>query len=701
MTSFQPHSLGPPDRLGSVGVFSTGIRRIPHLRSFLGADRIVLAPSRVVRRVDAVVGWGKKPNTARPRRFAQRTGKPFVALEDGFLRSVELGGSGEPPLSMVVDDLGIYYDATAPSRLERFLDARPEGDPLDDPELLDRARRCMARIQEHRLSKYNAAPVLDLGPKARPRVLVIDQTVGDMSVQLGLPHPGGFRAMLDAAIDEHPEAEVLVKTHPDVAAGHKRGHFGRIAPESRVRLLTEPANPVALLEQVDAVYVVTSLMGFEALLVGKPVTCFGVPFYAGWGVTEDRAPVPRRSRRRTVEEIFAAAYILYSRYVDPETGERCEVERIVEHLALQREMVEANAGTSVCVGFSAWKRGFVPDFLRSPRGRTVFARSASGAERASRATDARIIVWAGEETDDLRRLAERRAWPLCRMEDGFLRSVGLGSDLYVPASLVVDSRGIYYDPTRPSDLELILEQGAFDDEERARAGRLRRMIVAHGISKYNVGSQRGAAPPVTAAGRRVVLVVGQVEDDASIRLGCPGIARNDELLRAAREANPDAHVVFKPHPDVVSGNRKGAVPPSQAQRYADQVIEEAPIGDCLAVADEVHVLTSLVGFEAMLRELPVVVHGQPFYAGWGLTQDRHPHPRRRRRLALDELVAGALIRYPRYVSCRTGRFTSPEVVVQQLRQDRLEHGSARIRRSWPARQGWKALNLVRGVLRAS
>ena len=45
---------------------------------------------------------------------------------------------------------------------------------------------------------------------------------------------------------------------------------------------------VAATRPVDAVYVVTSTMGFEALLVGKPVTTFGVPWYAGWGVTDDR-----------------------------------------------------------------------------------------------------------------------------------------------------------------------------------------------------------------------------------------------------------------------------------------------------------------------------------------------------------------------------------------------------------------------------
>ncbi|MFW6052023.1 MAG: capsular polysaccharide biosynthesis protein [Myxococcota bacterium] len=686
--------------LGRVAVFSPGIRRIPHLRAFLGAERIVFPPLGSGG-VDAVVGWGRKPNTARARAYAHRIGRPFVALEDGFVRSVGLGRAGESPLSMVVDDVGIYYDATRPSRLEQLLNAPPDDDPLDEEGLRARARQCAALLRRRRVSKYNDAPDVDLGPKEGERVLVVDQTEGDMSVRLGLAHDGGFRAMLEAGLDEHPDAEVLVKTHPDVAAGKARGHLAATFRDPRVRVLAQPAHPPSLLEQVDAVYTLTSLMGFEALLLGKPVTCFGVPFYAGWGVTDDRVDMPRRTRRRTVEEIFAAAYLTYTRYVDPDTGERCGLERIVEHLALQREMAEANAGTSVCLGFSAWKRGFLPAFLRSPRGTVRFERSVASARRRGVPADARLVVWASHEDAEARRLAEERGVPLWRVEDGFLRSVGLGSDLAVPASLVVDREGIYYDPTRPSELERILQEGHFGPEELRRAAALRSTIVEQGISKYNVGG-RGPVGPGEGDGRPVVLVVGQVEDDASIERGCPGIRRNEELLRAAREAHPDAYLVYKPHPDVLAGNRRGAVSRHRALQLADEVVEDAPLGACLAIASEVHTMTSLVGFEALLRELPVVVHGQPFYAGWGLTRDVHPHPRRTRRLTLDELVAGTLIRYPRYVSRRTGRFTTPEAIVRQLGEARARNaGAGRLAMGRVPRLWVKANNLLRGVLRAS
>jgi len=84
---------------------------------------------------------------------------------------------------------------------------------------------------------------------------------------------------------------------------------------------------------VDEVHVNTSLTGFEALLRHKPVTTYGVPFYAGWGLTTDLGPVPsRRNATRTLDELVAAALLLYPRYLDPLTGLPCPAEVVVGRL---------------------------------------------------------------------------------------------------------------------------------------------------------------------------------------------------------------------------------------------------------------------------------------------------------------------------------------------------------------------------------
>jgi capsular polysaccharide export protein len=276
-----------------------------------------------------------------------------------------------------------------------------------------------------------------------------------------------------------------------------------------------------------------------------------------------------------------------------------------------------------------------------------------------------------------------------RLEDGFLRSVGLGTDLVRPLSWIADRRGIYYDATGPSDLEHILQTTVFTDADRERAKVLRARIVALGITKYNVGT---ATWQRRDAGRRVILVPGQVERDASIRYGAPDVSTNLGLLRAVREANPGAHVIYKPHPDVVAGLRSKGVGEDNAGSWCDEIVTDVAMGALLDAVDEVHVLTSLAGFEALLRGKRVVTYGQPFYAGWGLTEDRLPPARRTRSLTVDELAAGVLIIYPVYVSRQTGRFTTPERALRELLAWR-EEGCAALP-LW--RQGWRLLMRLGG-----
>ena len=684
---------------------SRGVGGIPHLAALVGADRVVVRPVRRPDDLDVVIGWGDKRSRQLARAMAALHRVPYWRADDGFVRSIGLAVTGEAPLSIVLDDVGIYHDAREPSRLEQLI---AEG--IGDSALLDRAKAVRARLVASGISKYNNAPpgAADLGAQ-RKRVLVVDQAQGDPSIGGGLADASTFERLLAAARSDHPDAEIIVKTHPDVIAGKKRGYLeGASGPN--VRVWSTATTPATLLAQVDHVYVVSSQLGFEALLAGKPVTCFGVPWYAGWGLTDDRAAgvgngragaevaaaFARRRPERTVEELVVAAYFRYARYIDPDTGAPCELERVIEHIELQRQMFEKNAGKIYCFGFGFWKHPSVRAYLRSPGNKIVFVLAfGPGAEWRGFGPGCRMLVWGQRETPEIRALAEKHGVEIWRMEDGFLRSVGLGSDFEEPASLVVDRSGIYYDPSRASELELILQHETFTASEIERARALREHIVATRISKYNVGGERAIAVP---PGRRAILCPGQVEDDASIMLGCKDVRTDEGLLRAAREANPDAFIIYKPHPDVLSGNRKGGVVRETALTICDHIEEEATLAACLDVADEVHTMTSLVGFEALLRGKRVVVHGQPFYSGWGLTEDHNPHPRRTKTLTLDELCVGVLLRYPRYLNRHTGRFTTPEVVIEQLRVERAQSGNNEIKLGRMRRRGRKLVHIVRGVM---
>lgn len=613
---------------------------------------------------EAVGGWGYKPKTDKLRALAARRGMPYLALEDGFLRSLGLGVEGAAPFSLLIDSQGVYYDCSAPSEMEAAVGAALT------PDEEARARAGMAKLRGLRLSKFNLAPP-DLADPPEPGfVLVVDQTFGDSSIAYGGADARSFARMLEAARDENPGARILLKTHPDVLAGVKRGYFENPAALKGVEVWTRDASPWALIERAASVYAVTSQLGAEALFAGKPVRCFGTPFYAGWGATRDDAPAPARRAAygpRDAAAIFAAGWLKRPLYYDPRLDARSDFETIADLLAEARDRDLANRRPTFCLGMAFWKppvlrayfgssAGPPPQILRDPQKALTLAREA---------TDSRILVWAGQEPPGLAEAAAAQGVPLLRLEDGFLRSVGLGADLLPPASLVADSQGIYYDPSRPSDLEARIEAGGFAPNLLARAAALRRLIAAGDVGKYNLGGPSGLAIP---PGRRVVLAVGQVEDDASIRLGGGAVRTNLGLLEAARAANPEAFLIFKPHPDVEARRRRGAVSGAALEALADAVARDSSPHDLILSSDEIWTMTSLLGFEALLRNKPVVCLGAPFYAGWGLTRDLGPIPkaRRTRRATLDELTAAALIFHPIYLDPLTGLPASAEMTAARL-----------------------------------
>lgn len=646
----------------------------------------------------AMLGWGRKRSGRLALRLADAFGGSCTLLEDGFLRSF-LPGRECAGFSVVVDEQGIYYDATRPSALEHMLQG--------DVDLLcpsqEEVLRARAALAVSRLSKYNHAPPLRLDrlrPHDTRRVLVIDQTAGDLSVSLGSASAESFTAMLAAARAENPDATIYVKTHPEVSAGRKGGYLVDVREDQRTVVLREAIDPVSLIERMDHVYVVTSTMGFEALLAGKRVTCFGMPWYAGWGATDDRVSCLRRTCKRSVDELFAAAYLQYSRYLDPVTHQRGTIFDVIDWLTRQKEMAARYSGRMICVGFRRWKAANIEPMLSLFSGRVKFVKDAAAAAALAPAGADCLIHWGREAPAGLPELAQRCGVRMLRMEDGFVRSVGLGSDLIRPLSLVLDERGIYFDPGQESDLEHLLNTRAFDDGDRARASAVRAFIVAHGITKYNIEPRARADWP--HGGRTVVLVPGQVEDDASIRFGCEGVRTNLDLLRAARSAHPDAFIVYKPHPDVMSGNRKGSVALRAAAEVADHIETQLSVVSCIDACEVVHTMTSLTGFDALLRGKRVVVYGRPFYAGWGLTEDVLPVPRRQRRLELDELVAGALLHYPFYWDWELKGYTTCEAVLRRLAEtrDALEAsgGLAKLRVGYVRRQLRKVRVLARAWL---
>lgn len=474
------------------------------------------------------------------------------------------------------------------------------------------------------------------------------------------------RRMIEAANAGGDAPVVFVPPHNALA----RTWFSRNRDTRKWHVLAGPLSPWTLLDGARCIYTMDAEFALLARLKGTEVHSFGPSFGVEWStVRDDRCLSGRPFGMRTVE-LFAADALLGTEYTNPFTGAPATLEEACQILAAWKRQNEINRTIAVCVGMSFWKRRRIAQFLRSTDGRPAFARNVPAAVRRAKKRNGKIAVWGSRESPELATVAAKSGVGIIRVEDGFLRSVGLGADFIPGASIVVDRSGIYYDPNLPSDLEQILSDAHFDAASRDRANALIDRLVARGITKYNVGASR--TPLIEDTKRNRIFVPGQVEDDRSVVCGTAfDIRGNLDLLRAVRERNPEAFILYKPHPDVDAGHRAGAIADKEARRYANMVVRRVSSAAIFEDVDEVHTLTSLAGFEALMRRRKVVVYGRPFYAGWGLTTDVSPQRSRARQLRLDELVAGTLIFYPRYLDPVSGLPCTPEILVHRLEDSSL------------------------------
>lgn len=425
------------------------------------------------------------------------------------------------------------------------------------------------------------------------------------------------------------------------------------APPSGFQGLRLPAccDPWALVAQARAVHAAAD--DDLALIAGL----MDVPLFGPDGERVDPAVL-----QMTLKARLAAAT-----YRDCFTGEPVDAAQVILQLADWRRHLDGNRGICAASGMAFWKREAIGHFLWDGLETPPFLSARRGLRRARQQGGA-LAIWPSRVPPDTVGEAAAMGVPVARVEDGFLRSRGLGAALHPPGSVVVDRTGIYYNARAANDLETLLATHDFPPALVDRAARLRHRVCTAGVTKY--GQDAGQMIDLPAE-RRTVLAVGQVEDDLSVRLGGAGVDGNLDFLARVRRAEPNAWIVYRPHPDVQAGHRKGHLPDASVLAHADAIDTGAPLMELVQAVDDVHVLSSLTGFEALMRGCAVTVHGMPFYAGWGLTRDlAKATGRRGRQLSVDQLVAGTLILYPRYIDPVTRLPCGPEVMV-----DRMANGS--------------------------
>ncbi|QCT94715.1 capsular polysaccharide biosynthesis protein [Caminibacter mediatlanticus TB-2] len=611
-------------------------------------------------------GWGRKRTGMFAKWSYKKFGGKLVLLEDGFIRSIGLGD--DKSFSIVEDDIGIYYDATTDSRLEKILKE------YDLTKYIKTAKKSINLIKTKKISKYNNGKLklpqyLQTSTK---KVLIIAQTKGDLSLKYGYANLFDDKYIIQKALKDNPDSEIYLKVHPDVIAGKKESNINIEYAKKYCKIIDENFHPIVLLEAFNKVYTQTSQMGFEAALLGKEVHILGAPFYVGWGIENlhwhldeniKKEILKRRGKKLTIEELFTGAFIIYSKYFNPFKNKKSNIIDTIETIDKYRKIYIENSGNLYFFGFKPWKRKYIkPFFYTIYKNKIFFCNDLKDGLKKGLNNNSKIFIWGKKEFKNVEEFAKKNKIKIYRVEDGFLRSVSLGSDLTRPYSLVIDSKGIYFDPSKESDLEYILNNYKFDEKIIKRAKKLKDYLINNKISKYNIFSYKKLN---IKTNKKIIFVPGQVEDDASIIYGANGMS-NLELLQKVRKNNRDAFIIFKPHPDVVVGNRIGNIDKDIALKYCDLIIDKISIDSILEICDEVHTMTSLVGFEALIRGKKVYTYGIPFYSNWGLTIDEKKLQRRKRKLTIEELIAGAYIIYPRYIHPKTFKFCEVEVLISEL-----------------------------------
>ncbi|EPS9001710.1 capsular polysaccharide biosynthesis protein [Campylobacter jejuni] len=644
--------------------YSTSKKLIANARNFYTIS--LYKKNLKINKDDLFFGWGRKKSGLKAMNLAKKYKAKFILLEDGFIRSLNLGVENSPSFSMVKDDIGIYYDATMPSKLENLLNIYEFKD-----EKIKQAKKAIELIKKYKISKYNNNLDIpdDYFQKDEKRVLIITQTANDASLEFGLAKDFKTLDMIKDAIKENPKSKIYIKIHPDVLSGKKQSDLDINSLPKECILITENFNPIALLEFFDKVYTKTSGMGFEALMQECECICYGMPFYAGWGLTKDKLECKRRMQKRSLEEVFYVAYILYSEYFNPYLNQKSNIFDTIQTLAKYKDIEKVNSNRLFMLGFTLWKRHFIKPFFNAKDNEIIFLNSLKSLAGYKLKESDKFFIW-GKKYDEntLKNLLLVKAKEqnltnftpkVSLVEDGFIRSISLGSDLTRPFSLIVDDKGFYIDPNKPSKLEELLQNEIFDENMLNRAKNIIKILLENRFSKYN-GLKHEDLKINAKIGQKIILIPAQVEDDASMILGGFGLSTLD-LLKEVRSKNQDAYIIFKPHPDVLSGNRVGLKDETRILEFCDEIVKDCSIDSAIKIADEIHTITSTSGFDALLRAKKVFTYGMPFYAGWGLTKDKHKCKRRTRKLSLEELVAGALIAYPRYINPKTKTLCEIEV----------------------------------------
>jgi capsular polysaccharide export protein len=226
--------------------------------------------------------------------------------------------------------------------------------------------------------------------------------------------------------------------------------------------------------------------------------------------------------------------------------------------------------------------------------------------------------------------------------------------------LCFDNKDLYFNAisNNPSDLKNILKQST-NSFFLERAKKLQEKIIHHHITKYNTDI---ITPIDVPDSKHIIFVAGQVTHDASLVYGDlpPHIQQDYDLLKQVKEDYPESYILYKPHPDTMTGNRKHGDKYHLCHHFYNQIETQASVLSCISVANLIVTMTSQVGFDALVRRKKVKAYGSPFYKDFSDDIEEKP----KSSLSLEHLIYSALIEYPLYHNGKS--FIMPEDAVDMI-----------------------------------
>ncbi|STX51394.1 Capsule polysaccharide biosynthesis protein [Legionella busanensis] len=330
---------------------------------------------------------------------------------------------------------------------------------------------------------------------------------------------------------------------------------------------------------------------------------------------------------------------------------------------------------ALMIGFNYWKFGFISAYL--PEYCTAFSPIKKLGFNVikyflfEKKKPHVIIVWSFKEKLSVRLFSKFFKIPIYRMEDGFIRSAEMGALHTTPYSIILDKKGLYFNGAKTSNIEEILNSYNFKENNALieKASDVLQLITKSKISKYNPAHLTKKKENSLVQVNKQVVILGQVENDAAIRFGNPQKWVPSRLVLLAYLENPGATILYRPHPQTYAIYKKKKSELRAIKEVAEIIDPSEPLPELLQTIDHVYTISSLSGLEALIRGIKVTTVGTPFYAGWGLTDDRCTIPRRKAKLSILELVAGVYLLYPRYLADLQDSFLGIQAACIKIKAD--------------------------------